>query len=112
MMLGAAFLPLLLHTFCSKRTLLAPTLKPHTHTHTYTHTHTPHPLTTHPHTAHPHPHPQVYVIGEAGILEELDLKGIPYLGGPDDATKTVALKAGEYMEHDPEVQGGRGGGWG
>jgi hypothetical protein len=46
---------------------------------------------------------QVYVIGETGILEELDLKGIEHLGGPEDAAKEVALKKGEYMEHDPEV---------
>ena len=46
---------------------------------------------------------QVYVIGESGILEELDLKGIPYLGGPEDATKVVKLQKGEYMEHDTEV---------
>lgn len=47
---------------------------------------------------------QVYVIGETGILEELDLKGIQHLGGPEDATKTVTLKAGEYMEHDHDVR--------
>jgi ribonucleotide monophosphatase NagD (HAD superfamily) len=46
---------------------------------------------------------QVYVIGESGILEELDLKGIQHLGGPEDADKVVALKKGEYMEHDEDV---------
>lgn len=46
---------------------------------------------------------QVYVIGETGILEELDLKGIEHLGGPEDAEKVVTLKKGEYMEHDPDV---------
>lgn len=45
----------------------------------------------------------MYVIGETGILEELDLKGIQHMGGPEDATKVVTLKKGEYMEHDPEV---------
>jgi phosphoglycolate phosphatase len=45
----------------------------------------------------------VYVIGETGILEELDLKGITHLGGPEDGSKEVTLKKGEYMEHDPEV---------
>jgi hypothetical protein len=53
---------------------------------------------------------QVYVIGETGILEELDLKGIQHLGGPDDADKVVTLKKGEFMEHDPEVRAGGGGG--
>ena len=46
---------------------------------------------------------QVYVIGEQGILEELDLKSIAHLGGPEDATKVVKLAKGEYMEHDPDV---------
>lgn len=46
----------------------------------------------------------MYVIGETGILEELDLKGIQHLGGPEDAEKVVTLKKGEYMEHDPEVR--------
>lgn len=46
---------------------------------------------------------KVYVVGETGILEELDLVGIKHLGGPADADKKVKLKAGEYMEHDPEV---------
>lgn len=46
---------------------------------------------------------KVYVIGETGILEELDLKGIEHLGGPEDAEKVVTLKKGEYMEHDPDV---------
>jgi phosphoglycolate phosphatase len=45
----------------------------------------------------------VYVIGESGILEELDLKGIEHLGGPEDGDKVVTLKKGEYMEHDPDV---------
>lgn len=49
---------------------------------------------------------QVYVIGETGILEELDLKGIEHLGGPEDAAKEVALKKGEYMEHDSDVSAG------
>eukprot|EP00983_Pelagomonas_calceolata_P128988 1161566-Pelagomonas_calceolata.AAC.2 len=47
-----------------------------------------------------------YVVGEEGIQEELDLKGIKHLGGPADGSKSVNLKSGEYMHHDPEVSGG------
>ncbi|KAG2442871.1 hypothetical protein HXX76_002950 [Chlamydomonas incerta] len=46
---------------------------------------------------------KVYVIGETGILEELDLKGIRHVGGPADADKKVTLKSGEFMEHDHDV---------
>lgn len=45
----------------------------------------------------------MYVIGEDGILEELNLKGIKYLGGPTDGAKMVKLSPGELMEHDAEV---------
>ena len=51
----------------------------------------------------PQTYPQVYVIGETGILEELDLKGIRHVGGPGDADKKVTLKSGEFMEHDHDV---------
>ena len=46
---------------------------------------------------------QVYVVGEVGIMEELELKGIQALGGPEDAGKTVELKAGFAMPHDKDV---------
>jgi len=46
---------------------------------------------------------KVYVVGEVGIQEELDLKGIKHIGGPADGPKAVSLKAGEYMEHDHDV---------
>ena len=42
-------------------------------------------------------------MGDVGIEEELDLKGIKYLGGPGDADHKVELKAGYAMPHDPDV---------
>lgn len=46
---------------------------------------------------------QVYLLGDVGIEEEFDLKGISYLGGPGDADFKVELKAGYAMPHDPDV---------
>ncbi|DBA86404.1 TPA: Phosphoglycolate phosphatase 1A, chloroplastic [Trebouxia sp. C0005] len=46
---------------------------------------------------------KVYLMGDVGIEEELDLKGIKYLGGPCDADHKVELKAGYAMPHDPDV---------
>lgn len=46
----------------------------------------------------------MYVVGETGILEELDLKGISYIGGPADADKKVELKPGYFLEHDKDVR--------
>jgi len=43
------------------------------------------------------------VVGEEGILQELDLKGIKYAGGPADGGKTVSLAPGVFMEHDHDV---------
>lgn len=37
---------------------------------------------------------KVYIIGEVGIQEELDLIGVPHIGGPEDAGKKIELKAG------------------
>lgn len=46
---------------------------------------------------------KVYLIGEIGICEELDLVGIPYVGGPEDRGKEIDLKPGFFLEHDEDV---------
>lgn len=46
---------------------------------------------------------KVYIVGEIGICEELDLLGIPYIGGPEDASKKIVLESGSKVEHDREV---------
>ena len=46
---------------------------------------------------------KVYVIGEIGICQELDLIGVPYIGGPDDAGKQPDMGPGGKMMVDPDV---------
>ncbi|XP_058202472.1 phosphoglycolate phosphatase 2 [Rhododendron vialii] len=46
---------------------------------------------------------KVYVVGEEGILEELELAGFTGLGGPEDGKKMVQLKPNCLFEHDKDV---------
>lgn len=46
---------------------------------------------------------KVYIIGEVGIQDELDLIGVPYIGGPADSDKQPNMKPGGKLDHDPEV---------
>merc|ERR1711920_1193207 len=46
---------------------------------------------------------KVYIIGEVGIQEELDLIGVPHGGGPTDADKKIELKSGFALPHDEDV---------
>lgn len=46
---------------------------------------------------------KVYVIGEVGIQEELDLLGIPHVGGPEDKDKAPNMTPGGSLPIDPYV---------
>lgn len=46
---------------------------------------------------------KVYIIGEIGIVQELDLIDVPYIGGPNDSEKQPDMGAGGRIEHDHDV---------
>ncbi len=46
---------------------------------------------------------KVYIIGEVGIEEELDMIGVPWIGGGADAGKKIELKSGYALPHDEDV---------
>jgi len=46
---------------------------------------------------------KVYIIGEVGIEEELDLIGVPWIGGGSDAGKKIELKSGFALPYDKDV---------
>ncbi len=49
------------------------------------------------------PGKKVYVVGQEGIGEELDLIGVPHIGGPTDAGKSIKIAPGVKIDHDPDV---------
>lgn len=49
------------------------------------------------------PGKKVYIIGQEGIGEELDLLNIPHMGGPADSDKTIKLGPGVKVDHDKDV---------
>lgn len=49
------------------------------------------------------PGKKVYIIGQEGIGQELDLLDIPYIGGPNDSDKVVKLGPGVKVDHDTDV---------
>lgn len=46
---------------------------------------------------------KVYIIGQEGIGQELDLLNIPYIGGPADSDKVIKLGPGVKVDHDEDV---------
>lgn len=49
------------------------------------------------------PGKKVYIIGQDGIGEELDLIGVPHIGGPADAGKVLTLSPPVKLVQDPDV---------
>lgn len=46
---------------------------------------------------------KVYIIGEVGICDELDLIDVPWIGGPNDKGKEPDMGPGGKLEHDKDV---------
>lgn len=46
---------------------------------------------------------KVYVIGEVGICEELDLIDVPWIGGPEDNGKVADMGPGGKVDQDEDV---------
>ena len=47
---------------------------------------------------------KVYVVGEAGIQEELDLAGIRHIGGPEHSSAQPDMGPGGTLQVDPRVK--------
>ena len=48
-------------------------------------------------------HKKAYVIGEVGIGQELRATGINHFGGAEDGDKSIELRPGAMVHHDPDV---------
>jgi len=46
---------------------------------------------------------KVYIIGEVGICEELDMIDVPWIGGPNDTGKEPDMGPGGMLDHDKDV---------
>lgn len=46
---------------------------------------------------------KVYIIGEVGIEDELDLIGVPYIGAGADSDKKADMKPGGKLDVDPDI---------
>jgi len=46
---------------------------------------------------------KVYIVGEVGICEELDLIDVPWIGGPADKDKAPDMGPGGALPHDKDV---------
>eukprot|EP00816_Leptocylindrus_hargravesii_P012194 CAMPEP_0196802858 /NCGR_PEP_ID=MMETSP1362-20130617/2392_1 /TAXON_ID=163516 /ORGANISM="Leptocylindrus danicus, Strain CCMP1856" /LENGTH=339 /DNA_ID=CAMNT_0042174261 /DNA_START=97 /DNA_END=1116 /DNA_ORIENTATION=- len=46
---------------------------------------------------------KVYIIGEVGICEELDMIDVPWIGGPNDNGKVPDMGPGGKLDHDEDV---------
>lgn len=43
------------------------------------------------------------MVGEEGIIEELEKSGFEYLGGPKDGEVKIVLSKGYFLPHDENV---------
>ena len=43
------------------------------------------------------------MLGEIGICDEIDLIGVPWIGGPQDEGKVAPMQPGGKVEHDHDV---------
>ena len=43
------------------------------------------------------------MLGEIGICDELDLIGVPWIGGPQDEGKVAPMQPGGKVDHDHDV---------